>query len=185
MTRTCFSDYSVGIWITKRNLHGNQIRRKLLCVEWPLSLSWYIWPDRNDRGQYLFCIIEPSYKAWDDELCTAWTVMLKPSILGSWKPMITSLNGNVFRVTVPLWGDRPVTTSQRPATRSFDVFFGVRLNKRLPVIWDAMMSMWRHCNDICIVASYAFVCFFRSGTAAQWVALSKNNGSYSWSIFTL
>ena len=40
---------------------------------------------------------------------------------------------------------------KRPITRSFDVFFGVSLNKQLktvelPGIWDALALMWRHRN---------------------------------------
>ena len=48
--------------------------------------------------------------------------------------MMTSSNGNIFRVTGPLrgevsgLGEFPV---QRPVTRSFDVFFDLRLNRRL------------------------------------------------------
>ena len=45
--------------------------------------------------------------------------------------MMTSSNGNIFRVTGPLCGDSPVTgefPTQRPMTRSFDVFFDLRLN---------------------------------------------------------
>ena len=48
--------------------------------------------------------------------------------------MMTSSNGNIFRVTGPSCGELPVTgefPSQRPVTRSFDVFFDLRLNKRL------------------------------------------------------
>ena len=44
------------------------------------------------------------------------------------------INENIFRVTGPLWGNPPVTggfPSQRPVTRSFDVYFDLRLNKRL------------------------------------------------------
>ena len=36
------------------------------------------------------------------------------------------INGNIFRVAGPLWGE-----SQRPVTRSFDVFFDQCLNNRL------------------------------------------------------
>ena len=46
---------------------------------------------------------------------------------------MTSSNGNIFRVTGPLWGNPPVTggfPSQRPVTRIFDVFFDLPLNKR-------------------------------------------------------
>ena len=47
---------------------------------------------------------------------------------------MTSSNGNIFRVTGPLCGE--VTgpgefPTQRPVTRSFDVFFDLRPNKRL------------------------------------------------------
>ena len=69
--------------------------------------------------------------------------------------MMTSSNGNIFRVTGPLCGeftgpgDFP---TQRPVTRSFDVFFDLRLNKRLskqPWGWwfeTPSWSLWRHCN---------------------------------------
>ena len=69
--------------------------------------------------------------------------------------MKTSSNGNIFRVTGPLCGeftgpgDFP---TQRPVTRSFDVFFDLRLNKRLskqPRGWwfeTPAWSLWRHRN---------------------------------------
>ena len=47
---------------------------------------------------------------------------------------MTSSNGDMFRVTVPLWGEPTGTggfPSQRPVTRSFDVFVDLRLDKRL------------------------------------------------------
>ena len=46
---------------------------------------------------------------------------------------MTSSNENIFRVTGHLCGNSPVTgefPAQRPVTRSFDVFFDLRLNKR-------------------------------------------------------
>ena len=58
----------------------------------------------------------------------------------------------------PLCGEFPVTgefTSQRPVTRSFDVFFVLRLNKRLNkqswgwwfgTPWCSLL--WRHCNEL-------------------------------------
>ena len=48
--------------------------------------------------------------------------------------MITSSNGNIFRVTGPLCGEFTGPgefPAQRPVTRSFNVFFDLRLNKRL------------------------------------------------------
>ena len=57
----------------------------------------------------------------------------------SWKTvqsysMMTSSNGNIFRVTGPLCGEFTGPgefPTQRPVTRSFDVYFDLRLNKRL------------------------------------------------------
>ena len=48
--------------------------------------------------------------------------------------MMTSSNGNIFRVTGPLCGEftgHGEFHAQRPVTQSFDVFFDLRLNKRL------------------------------------------------------
>ena len=70
---------------------------------------------------------------------------------------MTSWNGSIFRVTVPLCGEFTGPSefpTQRPVTRSFDVFFDLRLNKRLrkqPRGWwfeTPLWSLWRHCNGI-------------------------------------
>ena len=50
------------------------------------------------------------------------------------KLMMTSSNGNIFRVTGPLCGEFTGPgefPTQRPVTRNFDIFFDLRLNKRL------------------------------------------------------
>ena len=69
--------------------------------------------------------------------------------------MMTSSNGNIFRVTGPLCGDFTGPgefPTQRPVTRSFDVFFDLRLNKRLSKHswgwWFEKLSysLWRHHN---------------------------------------
>ena len=63
--------------------------------------------------------------------------------------MMTSSNGNIFRVTCLLCGEFP---SQRSVTRSLNVFFDLRLNKRLSKqSWGwlfeiPLRSLWRHCN---------------------------------------
>ena len=68
---------------------------------------------------------------------------------------MTSSNGNIFRATGPLCGEFTGPgefPTQRPVTRSFDVFFDLRLNKRLskqPRGWwfeTPSWSLWRHCN---------------------------------------
>ena len=72
------------------------------------------------------------------------------------KCMMTSSNGNIFRVTGPLCGEFTGPgefPTQRPVTRSCDVFFDLRLNKRLskqPWGWwfeTPSLSLCRHCND--------------------------------------
>ena len=56
-------------------------------------------------------------------------------------------------------GNSPVTDeflAQRPVTRSFDVFFDLRLNKQFnKQSWDwwfetLSRSLWRHCNVLCV-----------------------------------
>ena len=67
--------------------------------------------------------------------------------------MMTSSNGNIFRVTGHLCGDfTGEFPTQRPMTRSFDVSFDLRLNKRLSKqsrgwwIETPSWSLWRHGN---------------------------------------
>ena len=69
--------------------------------------------------------------------------------------MMTSSNGNIFRVTGHLCGEFTGPgefPAQRPVTQSFDVFFDLCLNKRLnkqPWGWwflTPSWSLWRHCN---------------------------------------
>ena len=70
--------------------------------------------------------------------------------------MMTSSNGNIFRVTGPLCGEFTGPgefPTQRPVTRSFDVSFDLRLNKRSskqPWGWwfdTPSWSSWRQCNE--------------------------------------
>ena len=72
-------------------------------------------------------------------------------------PMMTSSNGNIFRVTGPLceeFTDPGEFPAQRPVTRSFDAFFDLRLNKRLskqPWGWWFETSswwLWLQCNAL-------------------------------------
>ena len=76
---------------------------------------------------------------------------------GRYVHMMMSSNGNISALLSFCEGNSPVTgqfTSQRPVTRSFGVFFDLRLNKRLSKPsrrrWFEMpvCPIWRHCNDI-------------------------------------
>ena len=68
---------------------------------------------------------------------------------------MTSSNGIIFRITGPLCGEFTGPgefPTQRPVTRSFDVYFDLRLNKRLSKQswgwWFETLSrsLWRHRN---------------------------------------
>ena len=80
--------------------------------------------------------------------------------------MMTSSNRNIFRITGPCAGNSPVTgkfLAQRPVTRSFDVLFYLRLNKRLSKQWwcwwfeTPSHPLLRHCNGQRII-SYLVIC---------------------------
>ena len=70
-------------------------------------------------------------------------------------PMMTSSNGNIFRVIGPLWGESTGHggfPSQRSVTRSFDVFFDLnkRLSKQSWRRWfeGASVLLWRNMHGI-------------------------------------
>ena len=92
--------------------------------------------------------------------CTYYAFMCVLPLFLFLHPMMTSSNGNIFRVTGHLCGEFTGPgefPAQRPVTRSFDVLFDLRLNKRLSKQswgwWFDTLSrpLWRHCN--------AFICF--------------------------
>ena len=81
--------------------------------------------------------------------------------------MMTSSNGNIFRVTGHLCGEFTGPgefPTQRPVTRSFDVFFDLRLNKRLSKQswgwWFETLSrpLWRQCNEMWSLRTVLNVC---------------------------
>ena len=71
--------------------------------------------------------------------------------------MMTSSNGNISALLALCAGNSPVSgefPTQRPVTRSFDVFFDLRPNKRLSKQswgwWFETLSspLWRHRNEL-------------------------------------
>ena len=108
--------------------------------------------------------MQPWIQAYDDECGpSVFNVLMTQScVVGL---MMTAWNGNIIHITGPLWGDSPsqrasyvedVTIgfpSKCPAMWTFDVFFDVRLNKRLSkqsrCRWFDMppRSLWHDCND--------------------------------------
>ena len=92
-----------------------------------------------------------SYQSW---IYQTWDQNMYPEMLhGENNPMMTSPN---FPRCWPFLAENSQVTgefpSQRPVTRSFDVFFDLHLNKRLRKQsrrrWfeAPSRSLWRHCN---------------------------------------
>ena len=79
----------------------------------------------------------------------------QPWIMWSNQSMMTSSNGNISALLALCAGNSPVP-AQRPVTRSFKVFFDLRLNKRLGKRswgwpwWFETQScpLWLHCNAL-------------------------------------
>ena len=68
--------------------------------------------------------------------------------------MMTSSNGNIFRVTGPLCGEFTGPgefPTQRPVTRSFDVFFDLGLNKRLSKHEAGDLRRYRSHYDVIVM----------------------------------
>ena len=114
-----------------------------LCFSWHVS-RWRkgvrLQKSMESRGIWWVCV---------DDSCLC-LVTRVPFTLH----MMTSSNGNIFRVTGPLCGEFTGPgefTTQRPVTRSFDVFFSLRLNERLskqPWGWwfeTPSRPLWRQC----------------------------------------
>ena len=96
--------------------------------------------------------------------------------------MMTSSNGNIFRVSGPLCGEFTGPgefLAQRPVTRSFDVFFDLRPNKWLskqPRWWwfeTISWSLWCQCNVINI-----YVTMWQHWAPMSWIFVSSHTHKY-------
>ena len=111
-----------------------------------MMVIWAHWAPKFERTWLVGITLVGKYN--DNYICIIWitSVMFLPTLLVLWaetlkargsfhwrslRRMMTSLNGNMFRVTGHLCGEFTGRRSQRQVTRSFDVFFDLRLNKRL------------------------------------------------------
>ena len=102
---------------------------------------------------------------------------------------MTSSNGNIFRVTGHLCGEFTGPgefPTQRPVTRSFDIFFDLCPNKRLSKHWwgwwfeTQSCPLWRHRNDMPIVDGCSHQ--FCRETLMQFRSPSKDSFELTWLI---
>ena len=104
--------------------------------------------------------------------------------------MMTSSNGNIFRVTVPLWGE---STGHRwiLLTKASDAelwcFFDLRLNKRLSKqsrhrwLGTPSRSLWHHSNVIHLRKVKRFVIWFKFNINLFWrVQLTIRHDLLGW-----
>ena len=116
-------------------------------------------------------------KTWDIAKKENDVIIVTNNALISCDPkfMMTSSNGNIFRVTGHLCGEFTGPgefPAQRPVMRTFDVFFDLRLNNRLSKQswgwWFEMQScsLWRHCN-----VAGMLIDFTKQIAIMQWVQI--------------
>ena len=93
-----------------------------------------------------------AYSLRFNDLAVVWyKSSLSTSLIVTSMTIMTSSNGNIFHVTDPLCGEF-TGDRQRPVAQNFDVFFDLRLNKRLGKQswgwWFETPSrpLWHHCN---------------------------------------
>ena len=132
------ASYYINEFAFMRPFHTNQSKdRTITRASMTLSLLTHEWPN-NKRANLM-----STYPPLQINICP-W-----PS-----SRMMTSLNGNIFRVIGALCGEftsHRWIPSHRPVTWSFDVFFNRRLKKRLDKHSSSRWfetpsrSIWRHC----------------------------------------
>ena len=126
---------------------------------------WPVNSPHKGRVTWKRFLMTSSYVEWIllDPTSVQSSLWLDPCYMRAMKngnvSMMTSSNGKVLRVTghlSPVTGEFP---SQMPVTRRIDVFFDLRLNKRLRIQsrgwWVETLSrpLWRHCNEKTTVGS--------------------------------
>ena len=163
---------NTGLWRSDRVWFSgwDLYRRALWLNVWCVYLNWF-----NSQIPQCTCFISHNapLMAWVSNYwmvhCGIWNrcivgfVRLIYSVWLPWLGLFTALYPNHI---VTWWrhqmetfsicaGNSPVTgefRTQRPVTRSFDVFFDLRLNKRLSKQWwgwwfeTPSRPLWRHCN---------------------------------------
>ena len=133
-------------WLTLQRAWSPLITPKLWLFHAHTDISFLV-PDFNICLTVARLITQRIKSAWQlSPSITFWNVHFD---------LMTLSNGNIFRVTGPLWEKSPVNgefPTKRPVTRSFDDFFDLRLNKRLSKQWwgwwyeTPSRPLWRHYN---------------------------------------
>ena len=114
------------------------------------------WTKFGIQGGYWYTNTSTKYLSVAHSTAIQFAKQYAPNYIRLTYNMMTSSDGNFFRVTGPLRGEFTGPgefPTQRPVTRNFGVSFDLRLNKRLskqPWGWwfeTPSWSLWRQCND--------------------------------------
>ena len=136
-------------YLRTKNIHqfdGNILNQ---ISFWNSVTYWYKWNKHVQCKFFTKCNCIGQKYVW----CNTSPIQSHTFIM--YQSMMTSSNGNFFRVTGPLCGEFTGPgefPAQRPVKRSFDVFFDLRLIKRLnKQAWGwwfdtPSWSLWRQCN---------------------------------------
>ena len=127
------------------------------------------WPRDSPQNSSVESVSMPwRYHGVDDRLYTVQVV----SGYKGWRTMtlpprtyiiylMTSWNGNISALLAICAGNSPVPgefPAQMPVTRSFDVFFNLRLNKRLrKQWWGWWFETYRAHYDVIVISTVTFV----------------------------
>ena len=130
--------------------------------DWPMSPA-IVWPQQykgyetRDNIYYAVsdhvcsCMIFCSQKCWLTRKTWNDNLHNRPSVSSWWRHQMETFSTlQACERNSLVTGEFP---PQKPATRSFDVFFDLRLNKLLSKLsrrrWfqTASRSLWRHCTD--------------------------------------
>ena len=127
------------------------------CVLLTAGWAWLVWRFTEGLAAAIIPTLIVDFNV--NQEMQHWNPIFRLKWLG-WRPfccnMMTSSNGNIFRVTGHLCGEFTGPgefPTQRPTARSFDVFFDLRLNKQLSKQWwgwwfdTPSCPLWRHYND--------------------------------------
>ena len=133
---------------------ATNVKRTIRGRFMPIEGQFSSWTNNWSSGISLVVLDTASEAVWDSGY-RVWCWWGKTCPLIGQLFMMTSSDGNIFRVTGPLCGEFTGSgefPAQRPVRHSFDVFFDLLPNKRLskqPWGWwfeTPSWSLWRQCN---------------------------------------
>ena len=175
--------YSIGYFDADQRKHQSS---SSLAFVWGIHRNrWILRIKGQSRGKCFHLMtsswsisryIRVCIRAWGTHKCTEfmpWANSLTPDFSFG---MMTLSNGNIFRATGPLCGEFTGPgefPAQRPVTRSFDVSFDLRPNKRLskqPWGWrleTASWSLWRQYNGASTTLGYIWLSYLISSLWIQ------------------